>query len=106
MQFGRCHRSIGLAGKSLPKFLLPALYQRCNNQDISNSAPLGVEAVPDVVAVPVNPDDLSVVVDAQSFSAVRAVGINLSRMGLLSGSVSEPKVPPLRCRSWETVPAC
>ena len=67
---------------------------------------VGVEAVPDVVAVPVNPDDLSVVVDSQSFSAVRAVGINLSCMGLLSGSVSEPKVPPLPCRSWETVPTC
>ena len=26
--------SIGLAGRSLPKFLLSALYQRCNNQDI------------------------------------------------------------------------
>jgi hypothetical protein len=26
--------SIGLAGRSLPKFLLPALYQRCNNRDI------------------------------------------------------------------------
>ena len=60
--------------------------------------------MPDVVAVPVNPDDLSVVVDSQSFSAVRAVGIDLSCMGLLSGSVSEPKVPPLPCRSWEIVP--
>ena len=68
---------------------------RCNNPEISDPAPLGVEAVPDVVAVPVNSDDLSVVVHAQSVSAVRAVGINLSRMGLLSGSVSEPKVPPL-----------
>jgi hypothetical protein len=34
VQFRRCHRSIGLAGRSLPKFLLSALYQRCNNQDI------------------------------------------------------------------------
>ena len=49
---GRNAYSIGLAGRSLPKFLLSALYQRCNNQDISDPAPLGVEAVPDVVAVP------------------------------------------------------
>ena len=51
-------------------------------------APLGVEAVFDVVAVVVNPDDLAMVVDAQSIGAIRAEGIVERGVGAVAvGSV-------------------